>query len=44
MIQSQTFGIMREPQAVPGAKRITCRAKLQALFRAAAAAADSRST
>jgi len=34
MIQSQTFIIMREPQAVAGAKRIAS-AKLQALFRSA---------
>jgi hypothetical protein len=34
MIQSQTFIIMREPQAVAGARRITS-AKLQALFRSA---------
>jgi len=33
MIQSQTFGIMREPEAVPGAKRITGSAKLQTLFK-----------
>jgi soluble lytic murein transglycosylase-like protein len=35
MIQSQTFAIMREPLAVPGAKRITS-PKLQSLFRSAA--------
>lgn len=35
MIQSQTFGIMREPQAVAGAKRITSTASLQSLFRQA---------
>ena len=35
MILSQTFSIMREPLAVPGAKRITTSAKLQSLFRAA---------
>ncbi len=35
MIESQTFSIMRDPQAVPGAKRITGDAKLQALFKAA---------
>jgi hypothetical protein len=35
MIQSQTFGIMREQEAVAGAKRITD-GKLQSLFRAAA--------
>jgi hypothetical protein len=34
MIQSQTFAIMREPEAIAGAKRITS-PKLQALFRAA---------
>ena len=38
MIESQTFSIMREPQALPGAKRVTGDAKLQALFRSAAAA------
>jgi hypothetical protein len=36
MIQSQTFGIMRDPQAVSGARRITSDAKLQSLFRTAA--------
>jgi hypothetical protein len=36
MIQSQTFSIMREPQAVAGARRIAS-AKLQALFRSASA-------
>src|SRR5437660_3623275 len=35
MVQSQTFSIMREAQALPGAKRITSNTKLQALFRAA---------
>jgi Transglycosylase SLT domain len=35
MIQSQTFGIMRDPLAVPGARRITS-PKLQSLFRSAA--------
>jgi hypothetical protein len=34
MIQSQTFGIMREEQAVTGARRITS-PKLQSLFRSA---------
>ena len=34
MIQSQTFSIMRDPQAVAGARRIAS-AKLQALFRSA---------
>ncbi len=38
MIESQTFSIMREAQAVPGAKRVTGSAKLQALFRSASAA------
>src|SRR5664279_5819092 len=38
MIESQTFSIMREAQALPGAKRVTGNAKLQAVFRAAAAA------
>src|SRR5436305_2251406 len=37
MIQSQTFSIMREALALPGAKRITSNAKLQALFRSASA-------
>jgi hypothetical protein len=36
MIQSQTFGIMREPEAMAGAKRITTDGKLQALFHSAA--------
>jgi hypothetical protein len=35
MIESQTFGIMREQEAVAGAKRVTD-PKLQAIFRAAA--------
>jgi hypothetical protein len=34
MVQSQTFGIMREPEALDGAKRITS-PKLQSLFKAA---------
>ena len=38
MIESQTFSIMRESGALPGAKRVTGNAKLQALFRSAAAA------
>jgi hypothetical protein len=38
MIESQTFSIMREAQAVPGAKRVTGSPKLQALFRSASAA------
>jgi soluble lytic murein transglycosylase-like protein len=37
MIQSQTFGIMREQQALPGARRITSNTKLQSLFKSAAA-------
>jgi len=37
LIQSQTFTIMREQQALPGARRITSSAKLQSLFRSAAA-------
>jgi hypothetical protein len=36
MIQSQTFSIMRDPLAVPGARRIT-EPKLQNIFRSAAA-------
>ena len=35
MIQSQTFSILRDPEAVPGAKRVTHYKKLQALFRQA---------
>ena len=37
MIQSQTFTIMREAQALAGAKRITGNPKLQALFRQSSA-------
>ena len=37
MIESQTFAILRDPQAGPGAKRITGSANLQSLFRAAGA-------
>ena len=37
MIQSQTFAIMRESQALAGAKRITGSPQLQALFKSAAA-------
>src|SRR6478672_6839779 len=33
MIQTQTFSIMREQEALPGARRITTNAKLQSLFR-----------
>jgi Transglycosylase SLT domain len=36
MIQSQTFGIMRDPQAVAGARRITTDRRLQEIFRSAA--------
>jgi hypothetical protein len=35
MVESQTFSIMRDPLAVPGAKRITGDAKLQSLFKVA---------
>jgi len=38
MVGSQTFIIMRDPKAVAGAKRVTGDAKLQAIFRSAAAA------
>src|ERR1035438_2560196 len=31
MIESQTFAIMREPEALPGARRITADPKLRAL-------------
>jgi hypothetical protein len=37
MIESQTFSIMRDPEAVPGARRITGSPKLQALFQSAGA-------
>jgi Transglycosylase SLT domain len=40
MIQSQTFSIMREPQAVVGARRITTDRKLQSLFQSSAARND----
>jgi soluble lytic murein transglycosylase-like protein len=36
LIQSQTFSIMRDPQAVPGARRITEDRRLQSLFHTAA--------
>ena len=36
MVQSQTFIIMREPQAVMGARRVTTDPNLQSLFRSAA--------
>jgi len=35
MIQSQTFAILRDPQALSGARRMTANVKLQALFKAA---------
>ncbi|MCX6630140.1 MAG: transglycosylase SLT domain-containing protein, partial [Candidatus Solibacter sp.] len=38
MIESQTFSIMREADALPGAKRVVGNARLQAVFRAAAVA------
>jgi soluble lytic murein transglycosylase-like protein len=37
MIESQTFSILRDPQAIPGAKRITGNAQLQTFFRDAGA-------
>lgn len=37
MIQSQTFAIMRDPEALNGARRITGDRQLQAVFRSAAA-------
>ena len=36
MIDSQTFGILRDPRAVEGARRVTSDAVLQPLFRSAA--------
>lgn len=36
MIQAQTFAIMRDPLAVPGARRITSDPRLQSIFRQAA--------
>src|SRR5579872_2511 len=36
MIESQTFSILRDPQSVPGARRITGNPKLQSLFQSAA--------
>jgi hypothetical protein len=44
MIQSQTFGIMREQEALAGAKRITTDPKLQPLFRDAAASSGFPAT
>ena len=44
MIESQTFTIMRESQALAGAKRVTGSAKLQALFRSASAASGMPAT
>ena len=35
MIESQTFAIMREPEALTGARRITADPKLRALFQSA---------
>jgi hypothetical protein len=35
MVQSQTFSIMREAEAVEGARRVTTNAKLQSAFRSA---------
>ena len=37
MVQTQTFGILREPRALPAARRLTSDAALQSLFRSAAA-------
>ena len=37
MMQTQTFGILREAQALPAARRLTSDAALQSLFRSAAA-------
>ena len=36
MIQSQTFSILRDPQALPGARRITGDRRLQTIFHSAA--------
>ena len=44
MIESQTFGIMREAPALAGAKRITKDPKLQALFQSAARASGLPAT
>jgi hypothetical protein len=44
MIESQTFGIMRESLSLPGAKRITKDPKLQALFKSAAASSGLPAT
>jgi hypothetical protein len=44
MIESQTFGIMRDAQSLPGAKRITKDPKLQELFRSAAASSGLPAT
>jgi len=38
MIDSQTFSIMREAEALPGARRVVNNPKLQAIFRSAASA------
>jgi len=44
MVESQTFSILRDPQAIPGAKRITSDKKLQAIFQSAAAQSGMPST
>jgi Transglycosylase SLT domain len=44
MVQSQTFIIMREPEAVPGARRITTDRTLQSLFENAAARSGLRAS
>jgi len=44
MIESQTFGIMRDAQSLPGARRITKDPKLQALFQSAAASSGLPAT
>src|SRR5215467_10683501 len=44
MIQSQTFSIMREAQALQGAKRVTRDPKLQTLFKSAAASSGMPAT
>jgi hypothetical protein len=44
MIESQTFGIMRDPQSLPGARRITKDPRLQALFKSAAASSGLPAT
>ena len=44
MIQSQTFTIMREPEALAGAKRITRSLPLQKLFKSASASSGIPAT